>query len=73
MERAYSLDEFMTLCFAFGLDFELIRGETKREKIRTFVGHFYRRRTLQVLIGLLESEEERPNETWRLNPDSEQE
>jgi hypothetical protein len=64
MEHAYNLDELSGLCFAFQIDFESIPGETKQEKIRALVGHFYRRRPLQVFIEFLEGD--RPNEVWRI-------
>jgi hypothetical protein len=71
MTQAYSRAELAQLCFDMGVDYESLGGDEKRGKIQALVGHFYRRKTMDVFIGFLEGD--RPKWVWRLNPDSEQE
>ena len=64
MEDAYSQADLRDLCFAFDIDYESVEGETKRDKIRAFVRHFYHRNTLRVLVEFLEGD--RPERIWRV-------
>lgn len=63
MDQAYSDNELHDLCFAWGIDYESISGDNKRAKIRSIIGHFYRRNTMQIFIDFLEGD--RPDWSWR--------
>lgn len=63
MEDAYNHDDLRQLCFVFHIDYESVPGETKREKIRSLVRHFYHRNTLKVLVEFLERD--RQHWVWR--------
>lgn len=71
MEQAYDESELRDLSFSMGIDYESIAGETRRNKVRSLVSHFFRRNTLDIFIDFLEGD--RPNWRWRLeekeNPD----
>ena len=64
MQRAYDLDDLRALCFDFGIDYDSIEGDTKKNKIISFVLHFYKNNTLQIITDFLEAD--RPNHKWRV-------
>lgn len=65
MQQAYGLDDLRALCLDFMMDYESISGETRRDKIISFVEHFYKRNTLEVLTEFLEGDRE--NYNWRFD------
>ena len=62
MDEAFDMDELRDLAFELQIDFENMEGETKKQKIRSIVGHYYRMNLLEVFIGNLEAE--RPDHDW---------
>lgn len=64
MQEAYDLDDLRALCFDFGIDYDSIEGDTKKNKIISFVLHFYKNNTLQIITDFLEAD--RPNHKWRV-------
>lgn len=64
MQRAYSLDDLRALCFDFGIDYDSIDGDDKRMKIISFVYHFYKNNTLEIITDFLAAD--RPNYNWRV-------
>lgn len=65
MQKAYGLNDLRTLCLDFMMDYESIAGETRQDKIISFVEHFYKRNTLEVLTEFLEGDRE--NYNWRFD------
>jgi len=63
MQKAYDLDDLRALCFDFGIDYDSIEGDTKKGKIISFVLHFYKNNTLQIITDFLAAD--RPNYKWR--------
>ena len=63
MQKAYDLDDLRALCFDFGIDYDSIEGDTKKNKIISFVLHFYKNNTLQIITDFLAAD--RPNYNWR--------
>lgn len=70
MQKAYDLNDLRALCLDFMMDYESIEGDTKREKIISFVEHFYKRNTLEVLTEFLEGDRE--NYNWRFDEKDEE-
>lgn len=68
MLKAYDLEDLRALCFDFGIDYDSIEGDTKKNKIISFVLHFYKNNTLQVINDFLESD--RPKYNWRIEENS---
>ena len=64
MQRAYDLDDLRALCFDFGIDYDSIEGDTKKSKIISFVLHFYKNNTLEIITDFLAAD--RPNYNWRI-------
>ena len=64
MQKAYSLDDLRALCFDFGIDYDSIEGDDKRNKIISFVLHFYRNNTLEIITDFLAADKE--NYNWRV-------
>jgi hypothetical protein len=64
LKQAYSEDEFMELCFAFGIDYDSMPGEAKSRKMLAFVDHFYRHNQLEVITRFLGGD--RPEWDWEL-------
>ena len=64
MQKAYDLDDLRALCFDFGIDYDSIEGDTKKSKIISFVLHFYKNNTLQIITDFLAAD--RPNYNWRI-------
>lgn len=69
MEIAFNMDELEELTIDLGIDWEDIKGETKKEKIRNMVGYYYRLNLLDVFIGNLKAE--RPDYKWPLEAQDE--
>ena len=65
MQRAYDLDDLRALCFDFGIDYDSIEGDTKKNKIISFVLHFYKNNTLQIITDFLAAD--RPNYKWDIS------
>ena len=65
MQRAYDLDDLRALCFDFGIDYDSIEGDTKKSKIISFVLHFYKNNTLQIITDFLAAD--RPNYKWDIS------
>lgn len=64
MQKAYDLDDLRALCFDFGIDYDSIEGDTKKSKIISFVLHFYKNNTLEIITDFLAAD--RPNYNWRI-------
>lgn len=64
MLKAYDLDDLRALCFDFGIDYDSIEGDTKKSKIISFILHFYKNNTLQIITDFLEGDRE--NYNWRV-------
>ena len=65
MQKAYDLDDLRALCFDFGIDYDSIEGDTKKGKIISFVLHFYKNNTLQIITDFLAAD--RPNYKWDIS------
>lgn len=65
MQKAYDLDDLRALCFDFGIDYDSIEGDTKKNKIISFVLHFYKNNTLQIITDFLAAD--RPNYKWDIS------
>ena len=65
MQKAYDLDDLRALCFDFGIDYDSIEGDTKKSKIISFVLHFYKNNTLQIITDFLAAD--RPNYKWDIS------
>ena len=68
MLKAYDLEDLRALCFDLGIDYESLEGDTKREKIISFILHFYKNNTLQIITEFLEGDREKWN--WRIEESS---
>ena len=68
MLLAYDLDDLRALCFTFGIDYDSIEGDTKKSKIISFILHFYKNNTLQIITEFLEGDREKWN--WRIEESS---
>jgi hypothetical protein len=64
MLKAYDLEDLRALCFDFGIDYDSIDGDTKKNKIISFIMHFYKNDTLQIITEFLEGDREKWN--WRV-------
>lgn len=64
MDGALGLSDVREICFEFGVDFENLKGDEKRDKIRALIIYFYRRETLPLLADHLQLI--RPNTQWPL-------
>ena len=64
MQQAYDLDDLRALCLDFGIDYDSIEGDTKKSKIISFVLHFYKNNTLEIITDFLAAD--RPNYNWRV-------
>ena len=65
MQEAYDSDDLRALCFDFGIDYDSIEGDTKKSKIISFVLHFYKNNTLQIITDFLAAD--RPNYKWDIS------
>ena len=65
MQEAYDSDDLRALCFDFGIDYDSIEGDTKKNKIISFVLHFYKNNTLQIITDFLAAD--RPNYKWDIS------
>ena len=65
MQEAYDSDDLRALCFDFGIDYDSIEGDTKKNKIISFVLHFYKNNTLQIITDFLAAD--RPNYKWNIS------
>ena len=65
MQEAYDSDDLRAFCFDFGIDYDSIEGDTKKNKIISFVLHFYKNNTLQIITDFLAAD--RPNYKWDIS------
>lgn len=68
MLKAYDLEDLRALCFTFGIDYDSVEGDTKKSKIISFILHFYKNNTLQIITEFLEGDREKWN--WRVEESS---
>jgi hypothetical protein len=64
MDQTLDMDDIRAICFEFGVDFEHLKGEEKRAKIRQMIIYFFQRKTLPLLADHLQLI--RPNMQWPL-------
>jgi len=64
MDETLGLDDLREICFEFGVDYEKLRGDEKRGKIRSLIIYFYQRKTLPLLADHLQLI--RSNTQWPL-------
>lgn len=64
MDKTLDMDSIREICFEFGIEFEDLKGETKRAKARSLIIYFYQRKTLPLLADHLQLI--RPNTQWPL-------
>lgn len=51
----FNESELRTLCFDLGVDYDALTGDSKADKSRELVGHFWRRGHLISLVQMIES------------------
>lgn len=64
MDKTLDMESIRGICFEFGVEFDDLKGEVRREKIRSLIIYFYQRKTLPLLADHLQ--QIRPNTQWPL-------